>query len=65
MVLPSPDFHRRITNTDNIVMSQKAHLVPSLLNKHPRDYIDVDLLRNLKIKQPWVEPITKHINFGK
>lgn len=57
MVTPSPDFHRRITNTDNIVAAQKAHLVPGLYSKYPRDYIDVDLLNNLKVKRPWVEPI--------
>ena len=57
MVTPSPDFQRRITNTDNIVMAQKAHLVTGLYHKYPRDYIDVDLLNNLKVKRPWVEPI--------
>lgn len=62
MVLPSPDFHRKITNTDNIVMAKKEHVVPSLLNKYPEDYIDVGLLNNLKIKKPWIEPITRHIN---
>lgn len=61
MVSPSPDFHRRITNTDNIVMAQKAHLVPELFNKYPSDYINIDLLNNLKIKKPWIEPIAKHI----
>lgn len=57
MVTPSPDFQRRITNTDNIVMAQKAHLVTGLYHKYPRDYIDLDLLNNLKVKRPWIEPI--------
>jgi len=63
MVIPSPDFHRRITNTDNIVMAQKDYLIPDLLNKYPRDYIDVNLLNNLKIKKPWIEPITWQIKW--
>ena len=61
MVSPSPDFHRKITNTDNIVQAQKAHLLPGLLGKYPEDYIDIDLLNNLKTKKPWIEPIAKYI----
>ena len=61
MVSPSPDFHRKITNTDNIVQAQKAHILPSLLDKYPGDYIDAEFLNNLKIKKPWIEPITTYI----
>jgi hypothetical protein len=58
MVEPSPYFHRRMTNTDNIVSAQKTHLVPGLLNKYPGDYIDVDSLNNLRAEQSYTIPTT-------
>jgi immune inhibitor A len=61
MVSPSPDFYRKITNTDNIVQAQKTHLLPNLIGKYPGDYIDEDLFNNLKVKKPWIEPIITYI----
>lgn len=58
MVILNPDFHRRIINTDNIVMAQKTHLVPGLFNKYPGDYIDTDSLNNLRVEQPYIIPAT-------
>lgn len=56
MVILDQDFRRRIINTDNIVMAKKTHLIPGLLNKYPRDYIDVDSLNNFRTEQPYIIP---------
>jgi hypothetical protein len=56
MVIQDLDFRRKITNTDNIVMAKKAHLVPDLLNKYPGDYIDTNYLNSLRTEQPRVIP---------
>jgi hypothetical protein len=58
MILPSSDFHRRVINTDNIVIAGNVHLIPSLFNKYPGDYIDVDLLNNLRAQQSYTIPKT-------
>ena len=58
MITLDQDFYRRIINTGNIIMAQKTHLIPGLVNKYPGDYIDVDSLNNLRVEQPTIIPAT-------
>jgi hypothetical protein len=55
MVTPHPDLQRRFSNTNNIVKVNKTHLIPGLLAKYPRDYIEPETQDKLEKVKPWIE----------
>jgi hypothetical protein len=48
MVPPSPELQRRFTNTDQVVRSGRSYLIPDLISKYPKDYIDLPTYDSIK-----------------
>lgn len=48
MILPSPEILRKYRNTDGLVKSGRADLIPDLVAKFPGDYIDLASYESIK-----------------
>ncbi len=48
MVPPSPDLLRRYRNTDSLVISGRSYLIPDMISKYPRDYLDLATYESMK-----------------
>lgn len=48
MVPPSPDLLRKYRNTDELIKSGRAYLMPELVEKYPSDYINLATYESMK-----------------
>ena len=48
MIPPSPELQRKFMNTDRIVKSGMADLIPNLIAAYPNDYLDIATYEAMK-----------------
>lgn len=48
MIPPSPELQRKFMNTDQLVRSGAANLVPGMVAAYPNDYVDMPTYEAIK-----------------
>lgn len=64
MVSPSPELHRKLENTNNIILAEKSHLITELYDKYPNDYVSLDMHNHISYRKPWINPINYQSHIG-
>ena len=48
MIPPNPELLRKYRNTDGLIKSGRADLIPSLVAAYPKDYLDITTYWSIK-----------------